>query len=74
MSGRKVPHVPRKPLPQTSGNLPQADPDRLPREAENHLRTVENTLRSTNGFEHHHNARISVGEALRELRTALRIN
>jgi hypothetical protein len=58
-----------------AGNLPQAESDRLLREAEGHLRFVENTLRTrTNSLEHHHNARTSVAEAIRELRIALRIN
>lgn len=58
-----------------AGNLPQTESDRLLREAENHLRTIENTLRTrTNSLEHHHNARASVAEAIRELHIALRIN
>jgi hypothetical protein len=59
----------------SAGNLPQAQSDRLLREAEGHLRFVESSLSSrTNSLEHHHNARTSVGEAMRELRIALRIN
>jgi len=58
-----------------AGNLPQAESDRLLREAENHLNHVENTLRTrTNSLEHHHNARASVAEAIHELRIALRIS
>jgi hypothetical protein len=58
-----------------AGNLAQAESDRLLREAENHLRMVENTLGTrTNGLEHHHNARASLNEAIRQLHIALRIN
>jgi len=58
-----------------AGNLPQAESDRLLREAEGHLRLIENTLSTrTNSLEHHHNARASVAEAIRELRIALKIS
>ena len=57
-----------------NGNLPQVESDRLLREAEGHLNTIENTLRTrTNGLEHHQSARTSVAEAIRELRIALTI-
>jgi hypothetical protein len=56
------------------GNLPQAESDRLLREAEGHLNTIENTLSTrTNGLEHHQSARTSVAEAIHELRIALAI-
>jgi hypothetical protein len=58
-----------------AGNLAQGESDRLLREAENHLRMVENTLGTrTNSLEHHHNARASVNEAIRQLHMALRTN
>jgi hypothetical protein len=58
----------------SAGNLPQAESDRLLREAEGHLNFIERTLSTrTNALEHHHTARTSVAEAIHELRTALAI-
>jgi hypothetical protein len=57
-----------------AGSLPQAESDRLLREAEGHLNYIENTLRTrTNSLEHHQSARTSVADAIHELRIALAI-
>jgi len=57
-----------------AGNLPQGQSDTMLREALSHLRATETSLGSaTNSAARHRNARTSVGEAMRELETALSI-
>ena len=57
-----------------SGNPPQAQSDRILRDAIHTLSTTETSLGTgTNAAAHHHTAHTSVAEAIRELHAALSI-
>jgi hypothetical protein len=58
----------------SSGNRSQQQSDELLRESLHHLRSAEGSLGiGTNRMAHHHRARVSVAEAIREVESALRV-